>query len=167
MSTSSEEEASTATAPRLYRLQNLELASVFIHRMSIAQAPADVRSLADVLTHTHFRGVLDCSEVCPGRHVMIIGSRCPSAHSLLHPSYPQAKTLLQVDDLQSSKAPCMAGIVRAEGEKAPEGSSAALSAALRLRGGAAGCYGKTKSHWLDFAQDMLTDLRYSDLLQYS
>lgn len=57
----------------------------------------------------------------------------------------------------------------AQGDKdnAPEGSSAALSAALRLRGGAAGCYGKTKSHWLDFAQDMLADLRYSDVLQYS
>lgn len=62
MSTSSEEEL-TATAPRLYRLQNLELASVFIHRMSTGQAPRDVRSLAELLTHTHFEGVLSCSEV--------------------------------------------------------------------------------------------------------
>lgn len=78
MSTSSEEEASTATAtaPRLYRLQNLELASVFIHRMSIAEAPADVCSLADFLTYTHFRGVLDCSEVRLGRSMMIICSWC-------------------------------------------------------------------------------------------
>ncbi|PWN18865.1 hypothetical protein BCV69DRAFT_301018 [Microstroma glucosiphilum] len=140
MSTSSEEDSLTATAPRLYRLQNLELASVFIHRMSTAQAPLGALSLAATLTSCHFREVLDDSEV---------------------------KSLLQEDEVRVSHMSHITNCLRREGKKAPDGSSAALSAAMRLRAGAAGCYGKTKSHWLDFAQDMLADLRYSDVLQYS